>query len=39
MGIGPTGDGMRPPSVLKTVSATRLLTTPMWNIVDWCEVL
>ena len=29
MGIEPTGDGMRPPSVLKTVSATRLLTVPI----------
>lgn len=31
MGIEPTRDGMRPPSVLKTVRATRLRTTPVSN--------
>lgn len=28
MGIEPTWDGIRPTSVLKTVSVTRLLATP-----------
>ena len=28
MGIEPTRDGIRPPSVLKTERATRLRTTP-----------
>lgn len=31
MGIEPTRDGIRPPSVLKTERATRLRTTPVSN--------
>lgn len=34
MGIEPTGDGMRPPPVLKTGSVTRLLLTPPYFPAD-----